>query len=425
MQVALRSYAQHASARVLLTAAASFFFASHERVWSQLVTASRQLCVVLWCIVAAAGCRPTTPAQFTPSPQTVALTDGIDDPEELKEYRGLQSQIAKILRERCGEPASPKLLGDREADSERLQRGAQLFGQYCVQCHGVNGDGKGILAPYLRPSPRDYTRGVFKFVSTSNGKPRRADLIATIRRGVSGTSMPSFAQLSNDELADLADYVIALSQRGELEQTLARVAYDDGELPAAEDLDGMIAEILTPWQEADGSIVMPLTPMPPMTDESVAEGRELFLKFACSRCHGNDGRGGAIGSVDVGADIWGDKVPAADLTSGMLRGGGRPIDVYRRIYAGIIGTPMPAFATQFQENPDDIWKLVHFVKDTGQRRRRGLPPAANVPAATPPAESNADAQPSSDAPVAPEATAAPDGDAPPEDKAEAEAPPSS
>lgn len=382
------------------------------------MTASRQLCLSFWCIVATAGCRPTTPAQFTPSPQTVALTDGIDHQDELQEYRGLQTQIAKILRERCGEPAAPKLLGDRESDSERLSRGAQLFAQYCVQCHGVNGDGKGIVAPYLRPSPRDYTRGVFKFVSTSNGKPRRADLIATIRRGVSGTSMPSFANFSNDELTDLADYVIALSQRGELEQNLARIAYDDGELPAAEELDGIIAEMLAPWQEADSSVVMPLTPMPPMTDESIAQGRELFLKFACSRCHGNDGRGGAIGSVDVGADIWGDKVPAADLTSGMLRGGGRPIDVYRRIYAGIIGTPMPAFAGQFQENPDDIWKLVHFVKDTGQRRRRGLPPAANVASAAPPAESAADAEPA----AAPESTTVPDGEAPQDAEEEAEPP---
>lgn len=382
------------------------------------MTASKQLSILFWCIVATAGCRPTTPAQFTPSAQTAALTDGIDDQDELQEYRGLQSQIAKILRERCGEPATPKLLRDPATDPERLRRGAQLFAQYCVQCHGVNGDGKGILAPYLRPSPRDYTRGVFKFVSTSNGKPRRADLISTIRRGVSGTSMPSFAHFSNDELADLADYVTALSQRGELEQNLARIAYDDGELPAAEELDGMIAEILAPWQEADSSVVMPLTPMPPMTEESIAQGRELFLKFACSRCHGNDGRGGAIGSVDVGADIWGDKVPAADLTSGMLRGGGRPIDVYRRIYAGIIGTPMPAFAGQFQENPDDIWKLVHFVKDTGQRRRRGLPPAANVPAAAPPVESAADAEPA----AAPESTTAPDPEAPQGAEEEAEPP---
>lgn len=385
------------------------------------MTASRQLCVLFCCIVVTAGCRPTTPAKFTPSPQTVALTDGIDDEEELQEYRGLQTQIAAALRERCGEPGAPKLLEDRESDSERLHRGAQLFAIYCVQCHGVNGDGKGTLAPYLRPSPRDYTRGVFKFVSTSNGKPRRADLIATIRRGVSGTSMPSFANLSNDELADLADYVIALSQRGELEQILARIAYDDGELPEAEELDGIIAEMLAPWQEADGSVVMPLTPMPPMTDESIAEGRELFLKFACSRCHGSNGRGGAIGGVDVGADIWGDKVPAADLTSGMLRGGGRPIDVYRRIYAGINGTPMPAFAAQFQENPDDIWKLVHFVKDTGQRRRRGLPPAANVPITAPPAESTADGEPE----AAPESETAPSGEAPPEAEEEAEPSPSS
>jgi hypothetical protein len=35
---------------------------------------------------------------------------------------------------------------------------------------------------------------------------------------------------------------------------------------------------------------------------------------------------------------------------------------------------MPGFASTFQENPDAIWQMVHFIKDTGERRRRDLPP---------------------------------------------------
>ena len=60
----------------------------------------------------------------------------------------------------------------------------------------------------------------------------------------------------------------------------------------------------------------------------------------------------------------------------MYRGGGRPIDIYRRIYSGINGTPMPGFAQAFANDPDNIWYLVHFVRDTGERRRRNLPPPA-------------------------------------------------
>jgi hypothetical protein len=78
--------------------------------------------------------------------------------------------------------------------------------------------------------------------------------------------------------------------------------------------------------------------------------------------------------VEVTPDSWGHKTAAADLTSGMFHGGGRPIDIYRRIYTGINGTPMPGFANTFQQNPEAIWYLVHFIKDTGERRRRNLPP---------------------------------------------------
>jgi hypothetical protein len=61
------------------------------------------------------------------------------------------------------------------------------------------------------------------------------------------------------------------------------------------------------------------------------------------------------------------------------------------------------------------------VKDTGQRRRRGLPPAANVPVAAPQAESTADAEPA----ALPESATAPEGEAPSEAEEEAEPPPAS
>ena len=70
----------------------------------------------------------------------------------------------------------------------------------------------------------------------------------------------------------------------------------------------------------------------------------------------------------------------------------------------INGTPMPGFAQVFEKSPDDIWYLVHFIRDMGERRRRNLPPlqpsAGNVPAgepAPPPAVEPAAAEPTSKA----------------------------
>ncbi len=64
----------------------------------------------------------------------------------------------------------------------------------------------------------------------------------------------------------------------------------------------------------------------------------------------------------------------------MLHGGQQPIDVYRRIYAGINGTPMPAFKEAFAEAPDDVWHLTHYVLDLADKRRHGVefPPVAST-----------------------------------------------
>lgn len=340
------------------------------------------LCVL---ILASQGCRRESPPSFTPSKEVIDLTADIEDPEELKLYKDLQTQVVQKLLALTGTPDKPILLGS-QLDDAHLKRGYALYSRYCSQCHGVNGDGNGPAAVYLNPKPRNYTQGIFKFTSTPYGmKPRRADLVRTVRRGITGTSMPSFDRFSDEDVDAVVDYVMVLTLRGQLEKQIAQMAYDDGELPDDELTQEIIDELLLPWKESSERIVMPTTPMPPMTDETIALGHKLFLQQACNKCHGQFGRGGSIEKVEVGMDSWGHQAAAADLSSGMFRGGGRPIDIYRRISSGINGTPMPAFEKVFQENPEAIWHLVHFIKATGERRREGKEPlsAADLPTQAP------------------------------------------
>ena len=44
--------------------------------------------------------------------------------------------------------------------------GKQLYDKYCAQCHGDAGDGKGHATPRLKPEPRDFTSGKYKFRTT-------------------------------------------------------------------------------------------------------------------------------------------------------------------------------------------------------------------------------------------------------------------
>lgn len=330
--------------------------------------------VLFVALVIIPGCRRQAPPSFSPGEEVLKLTDEIEDEEELTIYKELQSEIALLLDQYTGTPDNPIMLGEEES-STHLKVGYQLYSRYCMQCHGVNGDGNGPVAEYLNPKPRNYTLGIFKFTSTPYGsKPRRSDLIRTVHRGVTGTSMPSFDRFSDEQLGAVVDYVLVLTHRGELERELAAVAYEDEELPDEEGMADIVESILEPWEQSSNQLVMPETMMPPMTEESVRQGHQLFLKLACNKCHGKFGRGGSMGNVEVGVDAWGFKAAAADLSSGMLRGGGSPLDVYRRIHSGINGTPMPAFSQTFKDDPDAIWQIVHFIKQTGNRRRMGEPP---------------------------------------------------
>ena len=197
----------------------------------------QSILTVGFCLLGIVGCAPPAKQNYEPSAQVAKLT-----PEN-------QARIQKILARQCGSPASPKLLGDRLMSPAHLKRGSEVYRQYCVQCHGVTGDGNGAQAQYLIPKPRDYRRGIFKFTSTTYGsKPLRDDIYRTIKRGVLGTSMPSFDMLPPEDLNAVTDYVLALTHRGELEALLADAVEFEGELNEGA-VPGMVETIQGQWKE--------------------------------------------------------------------------------------------------------------------------------------------------------------------------------
>jgi mono/diheme cytochrome c family protein len=333
--------------------------------------------------LAVCGCSRLPDATYT----LRADAERLDIPQKHKD------QIAAWLAAFHGTPANPRMaLPDPEADIDtsaagvaaitridapgydrlHLQLGRQVYTQQCAGCHGTTGDGNGPAGPHLNPPPRDYRNGVFKFTSTPRGsKPRRDDLRRILRYGAKGTSMPAFRFFSDEETEAVIDYVQVLAARGELEINLIREATD--ELDEDDDFDPeVVAEFVTDiansWHRADDELVRAVTVNPPRTPETIHAGAVAFAELYCVKCHGPDARGSK--SADVGEDIWGRTAYPANLAMGMLHGGRRPIDIYRRIYSGINGTPMPsskdpntAIGETPEERSDRIWHLVHFVTE--------------------------------------------------------------
>lgn len=95
-------------------------------------------------------------------------------------------------------PVAPKILPD-------LARGATLYSAQCAACHGAKGGGDGSLAANLDPKPIAFTD------AERAGSRSLMALYQVISQGVSGTSMASFASLSDEDRWALAFYIGTLS----------------------------------------------------------------------------------------------------------------------------------------------------------------------------------------------------------------------
>ncbi len=256
--------------------------------------------------------RPTGPSPFAIDP---AAMEGADD-SGAPEARDLRIE-ARIV--------------SRTARRAALARGRDLYRAACATCHGARGDGNGPSAYALDPRPRDFTRGVFKWRSTSSGSlPLDEDLFHSISTGSRGTTMWGFGNLlSERERWELVEYVKSFSERFE----------EDGVHP-------------------DEIIPLP-DDAPPVTAESLARGRAVYEEQRCGDCHGEDGRGDGPQAATL-KDAWGQPSHAFDFTVGLYRGGGSDPMIYRTFVTGLDGTPMPSYDGAVAE--EDRWPLVHYVR---------------------------------------------------------------
>src|SRR5690606_26379948 len=232
-----------------------------------------------------------------------------------------QEEIGEILVAMFGIPDDPyappetgldlqkitMAAGPVRNDSTGAKRG--LFREHCAHCHGVTGDGMGPTAAFLKPYPRDYRQGWYKFKSTpSNYPPTHDDLMKVVNEGVTGTAMPSFKLLPKDEVEALVEYVKYLSYRGMTEIALIDYVANEGKLPPEDEL---VSEVLngitgpvTRWNMAASQVTkIPDPPANFRSRESIERGRELFHSStggACVQCHGPT----ELGDGKAVADIW-------------------------------------------------------------------------------------------------------------------------
>jgi cytochrome c oxidase cbb3-type subunit 2 len=202
------------------------------------------------------------------------------------------------------------------------------YRRYCVGCHGEMGDGNGENAMWLDPKPRDFTLGVFKCRSTPTGTlPTDEDLFDTIARGLDRSNMPPWNTFTQEMRANLVAWIKHYSPR---------------------------------WQTEKPGAPITIPPEPEVTADRVKNGREVFGRVQCWKCHGVQGMANGP-SASTLTDDQGRPIAPYNFTDGSRpKCGSTDKDIYRIFMTGLDGTPMPSFADNIK--PEEAWDLVFYLR---------------------------------------------------------------
>ena len=210
--------------------------------------------------------------------------------------------------------------------------GAAPYHRYCESCHGVRGDGQGEVAQWFDPpsfpKPRDFQLGIFKCRSTLTGTlPTDQDLFDTIARGLDRSGMPQWSTFTNQDRANLVAWIKHFSPRFASEKAGTPI-----QIPAE----------------------------PEVTPERIKNGREVFARVQCWKCHGVTGEANGPSASTLQDDL-GRPIAAFNFTEGSRpKCGSSDQDIYRIFMTGLDGTPMPSFADNIK--PDEAWDLVFYLR---------------------------------------------------------------
>jgi mono/diheme cytochrome c family protein len=232
----------------------------------------------------------------------------------------------------------------RPASAALLALGKRVYVKQCSACHGASGRGDGEAAYLLYPKPRDFVAAQYRLVSTWERVATDEDLYRTISRGMPGSAMPSWGHLSEAERWGLVHYI----------KTFASTPLV---VPAP-------APPASPGEAGTGVIQVP--PSPPFTPDAQRLALERYAD-ACASCHGPTGKGD--GAQDQQDDL-GYPTRPRDLTFGVFKGVPDPEHLYRRIVAGMPGTPMPMSDWAVG---DEAWHLVNLILSWSSPEQRARP----------------------------------------------------
>ena len=239
------------------------------------------------------------------------------------------------------------------APVKALNDGKSIYTEYCMPCHGVNGDGKGIASKGLAVPPRNFTLGLYKFGNVVSGElPHDEDLYRIIKGGLHGTAMIPW-DLSPIQLFNVVQYL----------KTFAPAKWEGADKKLGE----VVVATKNPYGDAHA-------------ESGIARGKEVYHIVAqcwtCHRAYASHDEMSAMNKkinakplTEFDPDMYHVKLQPSDhgymilppdYTWDSVRSAATVEELYIRITAGAGGTTMPSWKGTLPD--EDIWAVAHYIK---------------------------------------------------------------
>jgi mono/diheme cytochrome c family protein len=240
------------------------------------------------------------------------------------------------------------------APAKALNNGKTTYTEYCMPCHGVNGDGKGTSAKGLQVPPRNFILGQYKFGQVVSGElPHDEDFYKILKQGLTGTAMLPWKELSDIQMFNLVQYI----------KTFAPEKW----VGAEKKLGDVITLTKDPFGDAH-------------KESAIQKGKEIYHAVAqCWTCHrvyvsknefseiSQKINGKPVTEFDpdmyhvkLQPNEYGYSSMPPEFTYDSVRSAKTVEEIYLRLNAGVGGTSMPSWKGTLQD--DEIWAVAHYVK---------------------------------------------------------------
>jgi mono/diheme cytochrome c family protein len=232
---------------------------------------------------------------------------------------------------------------------ETLNKGKQIYTEYCMACHGVKGDGKGVAAKAMKVPPRDFTKGVFKFGEVIAGElPHDKHFYKLLEKGLHGTAMLPW-DLTEGQMFAVVNYIKTFAPQvweGKDKQLGEQIVITKDPFGAAHKMAAIkMGEKVYHGEASCWSCHRAYLPRPELAKVSGMDTGDIDAEAY---------------KIKLQETEWGFKNIPPDFTWHTVRSAETVEELYIRLVAGVGGTAMPSWKDTITD--EQIWAVAHYVK---------------------------------------------------------------